>query len=60
MGVTAVVSGLRPQVAITLVEMGLEIPGVYTALNLERALELLRDVHDKDARDLGELDGDDA
>jgi rsbT antagonist protein RsbS len=60
MGVTAVVSGLRPQVAITLVEMGLEIPGVYTALNLERALELLRDVREEEARAMGDLDGVDA
>jgi rsbT antagonist protein RsbS len=50
MGVTAVVSGLRPAVAITLIEMGLEIPGVHTALDLERALELLRVIRDqKDA-----------
>jgi rsbT antagonist protein RsbS len=48
MGVTAVVSGLRPAVAITLIEMGLEIPGVYTALDLERALELLRAVRDEE------------
>ena len=47
MGVTAVVSGLRPAVAITLIEMGLEIPGVYTALDLERALELLRVIRDE-------------
>jgi rsbT antagonist protein RsbS len=59
MGVTAVVSGLRPSVAITLVEMGLEIPGVHTALNLERALELLRAVREEEARTMGDLDVDD-
>jgi rsbT antagonist protein RsbS len=60
MGVTAVVSGLRPAVAITLVEMGLEIPGVRTALNLERALELLSAAREEEARSLGGPDGGDA
>lgn len=41
MGVRTVVCGLRASVVVTLVEMGLTIPGVRTALNLERALELL-------------------
>lgn len=41
MGVRTVVCGLRATVVVTLVEMGLGIPGVATALNLERALELL-------------------
>lgn len=41
MGVHTVVSGLGPAVAITLVEMGLEIPGIETTLNLERAIEIL-------------------
>jgi rsbT antagonist protein RsbS len=41
MGVPTVVSGLRPAIAITLVEMGLEIHGLETTLNLERALERL-------------------
>jgi rsbT antagonist protein RsbS len=54
MGVSAVVSGLRPAVAITLIEMGLEIPGVRTTLNLERALEALHEAHEAEARSLGE------
>lgn len=41
MGVRTIVCGLRASIVVTLVEMGLGIPGVRTALNLERALELL-------------------
>jgi hypothetical protein len=40
--------------------MGLEIPGVHTALNLERALELLHAARKEEARTFGELDIDDA
>jgi rsbT antagonist protein RsbS len=54
MGVSAIVSGLRPAVAITLIEMGLEIPGVKTTLNLERALEALFEAQEEEARALGE------
>jgi rsbT antagonist protein RsbS len=41
MGTETVICGMRPVVVMTMVEMGLDLPGVSSALNLERALESL-------------------
>ncbi|HEX8424027.1 MAG TPA: hypothetical protein VF634_11475, partial [Pyrinomonadaceae bacterium] len=50
MDARTVVVGIQPAVAITLVELGLELRGVHTVLNVDEGIKLLRDEFGADDR----------
>jgi rsbT antagonist protein RsbS len=42
MGSETIIAGMQPAVAITLIEMGITLPGVLTAVSVEKGMNLLR------------------
>jgi len=53
LGTETVVVGMQPAVAITIVELGLSLENIYTALNVDKGMKMLA------SRIKGPVDGDD-
>lgn len=54
-----VIVGMQPSVAITLVELGLSLSGIRTALNIDRGMQLLR-LSSRDTEESGDADREEA
>lgn len=52
-GATTVIAGIQPDVAFAMVQLGLTLDGIYTALDLDEGLDLLAAARAEDDRSAG-------